>query len=129
MHDKVIDCIVLSFALFCIEVEIKHWHYMKSFTVPSAGVFFLVGPRPRPSLKRWPRCVFESATAASHGHARHERVPHLYLGEMQHGPLVGDDVKIHGLPHGVTHQAAYVALPGDDDQVHACVRSHHQQTS
>lgn len=51
----------------------------------------------------------------------------LDLRQVQHGPLVGDDVKVHSLPHSVAHQAAHVPLPGDDDQVHACVGSNQQE--
>lgn len=49
------------------------------------------------------------------------RFADLDLRQMQHGLLVRDDVKVDCLPHSMTHEAAHVPLPGDDDQVHPCV--------
>lgn len=51
-----------------------------------------------------------------------ERVCHLVLSEVKHSLFVGNDIKIHCLPHSVTQEAAHVPLLGDNNQVHPCER-------
>ena len=49
---------------------------------------------------------------------RKKSVSNLDLCEVEHGLLIGDDVKINRLPHSMAQEAAHVPLLGNDNEVH-----------